>query len=125
MTIKQFEPHLKKFDQYALMKENREYKEFLDMHKVLEEIGFQIDKRLEAFRDATIALAALQHKIMTAFQIGYLAVKDEAIGTEEEQELLFLEIAEYLYLVAAGIDTFVAGHPIKAITEGGADDEEQ
>lgn len=60
-------------------------------------------------------------KITQAFGLGILSITIDEIGNDEERSVLYQEIIKYLQLVQAGIDSFVATHPIRAIEEGGAD----
>jgi hypothetical protein len=62
-------------------------------------------------------------KITQAFGLGILSPSIDTLGSDEERSTMYQEIIEYLQLVQAGIDSFVATHPIKAIEEGGAGDE--
>lgn len=65
----------------------------------------------------------LTTKIKLAFDFGYLALDYEKIFYNEEEVVQrYKEIIEYLQLVQAGIDSFVATHPIRAIEEGASDD---
>lgn len=71
-----------------------------------------------AYKEACMACMEARHKLRVVFDYGYLALKRDAIGDEEVQIALFREIAEYLRLVGAGIDSFVDTHPIRAVEEG-------
>ena len=126
MKIEQFADYIKPHHRVNLENENEKYQAFLISTKMaydfLRSIGHESSDLL-AFHNAAIQVASVSHKICCAFQYGYLALNDGRIGNEDERIALYTEIAEYLELVAAGIDSFVATHPIKAIEEGGTDDE--
>lgn len=125
MKIEQFAAFIQHRYQDDLQEENKRYSRYLMMDSLADKI-FCIEKRpgsIKAYSDATKSIALVIHKIHCAFNFGYLALKDDAIGEEDDKITLYTEIAEYMDLVAAGIDSFVATHPIKAIEEGGAGDE--
>jgi hypothetical protein len=71
-----------------------------------------------AYKEACAACMESMHKLRVVFDYGYLALQRDAIGNEAAQIALYREIAEYLRLVCAGIDSFVATHPIRAVEEG-------
>ena len=126
MNANQFEPYIKGISMEAHRIEKEQYETFLRKHLIGKMLGIGAgNQEVEAFRDATFAAAALVHKIHIAFTHGYFAVEDEVLGTEEERTKLYREITEYISPVESGIDSFLETHPIKAVAEGGADDEEQ
>jgi len=66
------------------------------------------------------ALEAERVKLLvdTAFELGYLSLDPAKYYTDEEASIALLkEIREYLELVEAGIESFVATHPVKGIAD--------
>lgn len=87
--------------------------------------GIKPDSNDHLFKLAMDEANRLTTKIKLAFDFGYLALDYEKkiFYNEEEVVQRYKEIIEYLQLVQAGIDSFVATHPIKAIEKGGTGDE--
>lgn len=125
MKIEQFADFIKPSVKRPLEAENADYKSFLVMNEMAAGIVHRLSNEksdLISYRDASRAVGTILHKIRLAFAFGYLALNDGLIGNKDERIALYTEIAEYLDLVAAGIDSFVATHPIRAIEEGASDD---
>ena len=116
MRAEQLGPWVKPDAKKMLAEENRHFKL---SHDVVTTAGEMLRDYMTtaqmAYREATLASMELSHKFRIAFLYGYLALEEDAIGDEGARTALLQEIAEYLRLVEADIDSFVATHPIRAI----------
>lgn len=70
------------------------------------------------FWKATLEAERCKLLVDRAFDFGYLSLKPEKYYSDEEASIALLkEIREYLELVEAGIESFVATHPVKGIAD--------
>lgn len=117
MRAEQFEAWVEPWVQKKLQEDRRRYKESQICFRFISEL-MSLSPTSAAYKEACMACMESMHKLRVVFDYGYLALQRDAIGNEAAQIALYREIAEYLRLVCAGIDSFVAAHPIRAVEEG-------
>ncbi|MBR6377904.1 MAG: hypothetical protein IKS05_09120 [Oscillospiraceae bacterium] len=70
------------------------------------------------FWKATLEAERVKLLVNRAFDFGYLSLEPDKYYSDEEASIALLkEIREYLELVEAGIESFVATHPIQGIAD--------